>query len=354
MDTKHSHLVQMGEVGQAITFYFEDYAHTYLKKQEGKDRLYLYGELEEEEQKKLYIYGVAEEPKLEQEYFKEYRPLGYLIKSENSLLWYYEKKEKEIKGYYIFYATNKSMQEYLIHQGSEKKEKETEVKEKRKREDIGEIPIKEVLLSKSYGRGNTVNKGSLPWLPAALILLLLVGTVMFSENGKKKIEVFKEIAKEVVLENSKEEADIIIEEKSINVTDDLTEGSKMNLTVSEDSVPAKEEKGEESQGEIINNQEAGVVEEVTEEITAAEVIAQSTATQIEKEVQQAAEEKQPEEIIETKEKAMEEYVVKEGDTLAGICQRYYGTTDKMKEICSINNIQNQDYIAPGQKLYLPK
>ena len=64
MDTKNSHLVQIGEVGQALIFYFEDYAHTYLKKKKEKDRLYLYGEIEEDEQKKLYIYGVAEETRL--------------------------------------------------------------------------------------------------------------------------------------------------------------------------------------------------------------------------------------------------------------------------------------------------
>ena len=60
----------------------------------------------------------------------------------------------------------------------------------------------------------------------------------------------------------------------------------------------------------------------------------------------------PEETKEQK-KMYEEYVVKNGDTLAGICNEKYGSLIKMKEICNINNINNADYIAPGQKLYLP-
>ena len=32
MDTKYSHLVQVGEVNDKITIYFEDYAYTYFKK----------------------------------------------------------------------------------------------------------------------------------------------------------------------------------------------------------------------------------------------------------------------------------------------------------------------------------
>ena len=50
----------------------------------------------------------------------------------------------------------------------------------------------------------------------------------------------------------------------------------------------------------------------------------------------------------------EEYIVNNGDTLVGICKKKYNSLLKMKEICKINNIKNADYIAPGQKLYLPR
>lgn len=47
------------------------------------------------------------------------------------------------------------------------------------------------------------------------------------------------------------------------------------------------------------------------------------------------------------------YTVKMGDTLAGISQMYYGTTEKVQEICSLNGITDEDPILPGQKILLP-
>lgn len=47
------------------------------------------------------------------------------------------------------------------------------------------------------------------------------------------------------------------------------------------------------------------------------------------------------------------YTVKVGDTLAGISQMYYGTTEKVQEICNLNGITDEDPILPGQKILLP-
>ena len=47
------------------------------------------------------------------------------------------------------------------------------------------------------------------------------------------------------------------------------------------------------------------------------------------------------------------YTVKNGDTLANICKMYYGNLQKLEEICSINNIEDENKILPGQKIYLP-
>ena len=49
----------------------------------------------------------------------------------------------------------------------------------------------------------------------------------------------------------------------------------------------------------------------------------------------------------------EEYIVQNGDTLVGICKKRYNSLLKMDEICNLNKIKDADYIAPGQKLYLP-
>lgn len=47
------------------------------------------------------------------------------------------------------------------------------------------------------------------------------------------------------------------------------------------------------------------------------------------------------------------YTVKYGDTLADISQKYYGTLEKVEEICRLNNIDDANMIVPGQKIVLP-
>ena len=47
------------------------------------------------------------------------------------------------------------------------------------------------------------------------------------------------------------------------------------------------------------------------------------------------------------------YVIREGDTLADICQKYYGNLNKLQEICQENGIQDANKIMPGQKITLP-
>lgn len=52
-------------------------------------------------------------------------------------------------------------------------------------------------------------------------------------------------------------------------------------------------------------------------------------------------------------KARASYTVKVGDTLAGISEMYYGNTEKVQEICTLNGITEEDTILPGQKILLP-
>lgn len=47
------------------------------------------------------------------------------------------------------------------------------------------------------------------------------------------------------------------------------------------------------------------------------------------------------------------YVVKKGDNLAEIARRFYGNTSMIKEICTVNNIEDPDQIHAGQNILLP-
>ncbi len=47
------------------------------------------------------------------------------------------------------------------------------------------------------------------------------------------------------------------------------------------------------------------------------------------------------------------YVIKSGDTLASICRKYYGSLERLEELCEANDITDADLILPGQKIVLP-
>ena len=47
------------------------------------------------------------------------------------------------------------------------------------------------------------------------------------------------------------------------------------------------------------------------------------------------------------------YTIRYGDTLADISARYYGSLDKVEEICELNGIADADLIVPGGKIVLP-
>ena len=47
------------------------------------------------------------------------------------------------------------------------------------------------------------------------------------------------------------------------------------------------------------------------------------------------------------------YIIKEGDTLIGICIKTYGSDSRVAEVCSLNQITNPDNIKIGQKILLP-
>ena len=47
------------------------------------------------------------------------------------------------------------------------------------------------------------------------------------------------------------------------------------------------------------------------------------------------------------------YVIRAGDTLADICNKYYGSMELLEEICRINEISDANLVMPGQKIVLP-
>ena len=304
----------------------------------------MYGESENIEQKQnLYIYGIGLKPKMEQTYFKEYYPLGFLKVRNEEMFWISLKgQEEKIKGFFVFYAPNQAMQEYLVDNHKEEKDK-PEVKVKRQLQEEP-LPMKEKLVfykkadglrksKKASGSKFVFSVGGV--LAAAFIVMALMTT-----SGQKKLDIFKRIIQETmsnaIVETEKQE--FIIEE-----------------TEAEEIInPQKLEQNKNEEEFLQHLYEENQKVEKIEEISSTENTQESLTSKNEPEISQteSLEEKETAESQTVQEK-YEEYIVQEGDTLVGICKKKYGTPLKMQEICTVNNIRNADYIAPGQKLYLP-
>ena len=48
------------------------------------------------------------------------------------------------------------------------------------------------------------------------------------------------------------------------------------------------------------------------------------------------------------------YIVQDGETLYGICLKFYHSLKRLDEVCEVNGLENVDKIIAGQKLILPK
>lgn len=47
------------------------------------------------------------------------------------------------------------------------------------------------------------------------------------------------------------------------------------------------------------------------------------------------------------------YTVQKGDSIAIICRRQYGNTDRVAEVISLNDLPDPNHLEPGQKIWLP-
>lgn len=335
------HVTKIGRPIEAPGLYLEDYVYTYLKRQEDVEfkKYYLYGEKEGSQgQEKLYVYGISDTAKVESTYFRDYYPLGFLkIKNGEKYLAGRKGQDIHITGFYVFYAPNQNMQEYLVDTSSREKE-EDKLKAGRQREATGKpFSIKERIIFAPRGSRRAkkgVNLGNLVFYAGCVLALFLFAIAITGGNGYEKLADFRQMVLQTTGNSILETEEFIVEEQRAG---DIMSEAEMSLESA--SIPYSQE--------IVQEEKESSTEAVTEqespEATAGEMnTVEANTTETEVSETDAAKE------------SYESYVVQEGDTLAQICQIRYGSTSLMKEICEYNNIENEDHIAPGQKLYLPK
>lgn len=406
---------QIGRIGKGDKIYIEDYAVTYLnqiarapetkgglaglfgtcREVDGIKEYYIYAAVYQESDKALEN-GLPREVvqkimRQRAEMFVEYFFLGWalIIKESGGAMWencyrsrleslmgkpellmtlrcstceehfylYPTEMPKETEGYFIFYEQNDAMQNFLIDWHG------TNHKDKCDDGDQVAESCRNYYKEKKAERFRARMAGVL--LTAAVLLLIFTaGVGIQSLNNYEKMQEAGQTLDEIVY------SDTILQEEEESLPDD--------------SKP-EEIKTDETNEEILKLSEEDIIiedtilttekESVTEDIAFADenMIEEENAALLEEsnapetEDTRNVEESIPQEneavISDTEtlsdmEANMSEsyitYEVCEGDTLYGICVRFYGNLSRASEICELNQIENMDNILYGEKILLPQ
>lgn len=257
------------------------------------------------------------------------------MEEEENLLFILEDEHTaQLPGYYIYYEKNAAMQEYMIS-GSEGEsvDEEAPVKDdaiKRFRKIIREkkkLPQVNVKIP-ANGRLAYAAGGFL------VVTVLALGVTMVYNYDKMK-EVERSLARLTSNVDSQKE---YFNDGQQTAQVMLHIDEKMNVETEKST--EKETNAAVSAGNASEQQK-----ETTEEPSAETVLSQPETEAF------APSEKNSEVPASTPGRAS--YTVKVGDTLADISQMYYGSLEKVAEICALNGIDDENTILPGQKILLP-
>lgn len=241
----------------------------------------------------------------------------------------------EQPGYQIYYEKNLPMQNRLIEKNIGKsREKGAENK------DDAIHRFRELVKLKKTEKETEEEKknGWLTYIASGFLVMTILAlgvTIIYSYDRMKQVEQSLAILsnhvdsqKEYVTDQPESAEEVISHIK--DVTEETETVSLEDITVEEETFTGTTFWNQTEQEKTEPETEA-----VSEKETAAETESQDAQNTIGNVTARAS------------------YTVKMGDTLAGISQMYYGTTEKVQEICSLNGITDEDPILPGQKILLP-
>ena len=241
----------------------------------------------------------------------------------------------EQPGYQIYYEKNLPMQNRLIEKNIGKsREKGAENK------DDAIHRFRELVKLKKTEKETEEEKknGWLTYIASGFLVMTILAlgvTIIYSYDRMKQVEQSLAILsnhvdsqKEYVTDQPESAEEVIAHIK--DVTEETETVSLEDITVEEETFA-----GATFWNQTEQEKTEPETETVSEKETAAETESQDAQNTIGNVTARAS------------------YTVKMGDTLAGISQMYYGTTEKVQEICSLNGITDEDPILPGQKILLP-
>lgn len=231
----------------------------------------------------------------------------YLIdtveKEENFYL--YENGElKKQKGYVCFYERNYEMQEYMLERRERKSSEDGPDKVMKS--------IRNIIREKEELHEQKKNARFMYGVSTFMVIVILVIGINLMNNYQKMKKFDKSISSLMV---------------QMSGNDTATQEEVVPVNKLEGGVYPTEAE--------TTSQTAGTGEVSTENVTvtAAQPVEEQTVAATVNEVKT--------------------YTVKAGDTIMGICKKYYGDTSKCNEVIAYNNIKDENFLYIGQQIKLP-
>lgn len=349
-------------------------------------------------------------------YFQKLERIGKIEKKEAAVrFWTVRGEEIQIGGYFIFYEQNEEMQAYMIAEREQSRPADVEEervmeaisarREKRKAEAAADA-ARGITASRASapntasGRKTVLSrlgalKAAAPTLNAAsrktafgtayqdrlgstgalfpklcrigclVLLLVLVGTALTSVNQYPDMKAVSALLAGAV-RNTKNETEntspgLIVEETvGWNSSDEMAQSAALDeATQADDATGAANTAMD---GEVTDNRTADSVMSdsvMPDSVTADSATADSqnaVTTDADAESSTARQSASASDSFPQVQEALahpESYQVQKGDSLIAISRRFYGTDEKVIEICRLNNIKDPNQIQPGQNILLP-
>ena len=231
----------------------------------------------------------------------------YLIdtveKEENFYL--YENGElKKQKGYVCFYERNYEMQEYMLERRERKSSEDGPDKVMKS--------IRNIIREKEELHEQKKNARFMYGVSTFMVIVILVIGINLMNNYQKMKKFDKSISSLMV------------------------QMSGNDTATQEEVVPVNKLEGGVYPTEAETTSQTAVTSVVSTEnvtVTAAQLVEEQTVAATANEVKT--------------------YTVKAGDTIMGICKKYYGDTSKCNEVIAYNNIKDENFLYIGQQIKLP-
>jgi LysM repeat protein len=301
------------------------------------------------------------------QYFEGTNKLMYLsngIEGDETVYITSEDGFYKLQGYSIYYERNQMMQDYMVLR-KDVKRIETDTNDK-----VIEEFRKRMDEHKDEATDRHQTAGLLRGMCTAMSVVILAGGIVMFNNFERMQNMESVIVSAIPAKaekflagdhkkESKSQTGVVVEdaEAGISPTTAVNKETMSNTQPTQAQVPTEAAVSPETsmaQTQTDNTKESQTMaesEKATEQTSQA--AAETTKAQTGESSAQKETSEAPSKNQEAAASGARVHVVQEGETLYGISLAEYHTVNKLKEICELNGLEDENKIVAGQKLLLP-